>query len=300
MASHQSKSQHSTIFTKAPMFHFRIPMYVFQAFLIVLLLVVAVTVPAHANTAAITWYTGGEGRLSLKPIPIDNSSSVVLAGTTSQKTLIVTVAKINGRTRTNPVPLAADGSFNVRYLIKDGIGTYTIKISGSEQSGSLRYQGLGYFTYVVKKKLPAEMLNVELNDKIIGFVNSVMGTTVGRGECWDLVQTALDQNLADWTRPTNYGLPLNPATNEIKAGDIIQFRTLKITEHLPGGVTTQETFGAPDHTAVVYKVLGKKRYTVAHQNVSGKRSVIKSDINFANVTGGKYWMFRPVALMIQQ
>jgi hypothetical protein len=122
----------------------------------------------------------------------------------------------------------------------------------------------------------------------------------GRGECWDLAQQALDSNLADWTRPAAFGRPLNPETNEIKAGDIIQFRNLRITEHLPGGVTRMETLGAPDHTAVVYKVLGKKHYTLAHQNIGGKRSVMKSDINLADVTSGKYWIYRPVALMIRQ
>ncbi|MDD2309103.1 MAG: hypothetical protein PHH91_05930 [Desulfuromonadaceae bacterium] len=259
-----------------------------------------VSTSALADTDAISWYTGGEAKLSLDPVPIDNSPSVVLAGSTSQKTLIVTVAKNNGTTRSNPIPLATDGSFNVRYLIKDGIGDYTISLSGSQQSDSRRYQGLCFFTHAVKKKLPADLLSLELNGKIIDFVNRVMGATVGRGECWDLAQQALDQNLAEWSRPTTFGLPLNPETDEIKAGDIIQFHNLKITAQLPGGVTRRESLGAPDHTAVIYNVLGKKRYTLAHQNVRGNRSVIKGDINLANVTSGRYRIYRPVALMIQQ
>jgi hypothetical protein len=84
------------------------------------------------------------------------------------------------------------------------------------------------------------------------------------------------------------------------AGDIIQFRKLRTIEHLSGGVTKRETFGSPDHTAVIYKVLGKKHYTLAHQNVSGNRTVMKGNVNLANVSGGKYWIYRPVALMIQQ
>ena len=184
--------------------------------------------------------------------------------------------------------------------MKDGIGIYTITFSGSEQSGSLNYQGLGYFTVAVKKNLPANLRSLELNSRVIEFVDSVMGTTVGRGECWDLAQQALDRNLADWTRPTTYGLLLNPDTTAIKAGDIIQFRNLKITEHLPGGVTKWETLGAPDHTAIVYKVLGKKHFTLAHQNIGGRRSVVKSDVNLTKVTSGKYWIYRPVALMIPQ
>jgi hypothetical protein len=259
-----------------------------------------VSTSALADTAKISWYSGGEAKLRLDPVPIDNSPSVVLAGSTSQKTLIVTVAKHNGSTRSNPIPLAADGSFNVRYLIKDGVGTYTIALSGSRQSNSRRYQGLCFFTHAVKKKLPADLLRLELNGKIVKFANKVMGTTVGRGECWDLAQQALDQNLAEWSRPTNFGLSLNPGIDEIKAGDIIQFHNLKITTQLPGGVTRRESLGAPDHTAIIYKVLGEKRYTLAHQNVRGNRSVIIGDINLANVTSGRYRIYRPVALMIQQ
>lgn len=273
---------------------FRISMY------ILMVLAFLTAVPAHADTAKITWYSGGDGKLILKPIQIDHSSSVVLAGTTSQKTLMVAVAKNNGRRRTSVVPLAVDGSFNVRYLIKDGIGVYTITFFGSEQSASSGYQGLAFFTHAVKKKLPADLLRIELNDSIIEFVNSVMGVTVGRGECWDLAQQALDRSLADWTRPTTFGLLLDPETDEIKPGDIIQFRTLKITEHQAGGVTKWETLGAPDHTAVIYKVLGKKHYTLAHQNVGGTRNVIKGTINLTKATGGKYWIYRPVAQMIRQ
>lgn len=258
-----------------------------------------ISVPAQADTAAVTWYAGGNAKLNLNPVTIDNSSSILLAGSTSQKMLIVTVAKKNGQSRTNPVPLAADGSFNVRYLFKDGNGTYTITFLGAKKTDALNYQGLGFFTHTVKHTLPADLQRIELNDSIIDFVSKVMGTTVGRGECWDLAQQALDTNLADWTRPTDYGLRLNPETDMIKAGDIIQFRSVTITEHLPGGVTKRETLGLPDHTAVIYKVLGKKSYTVAHQNIRGIRRVITGDINLAKITGGTYSVYRPVALMIR-
>jgi hypothetical protein len=246
-----------------------------------------------------TWYAGGEAKLSLNPVPADMSSIVVLAGTTTEKILMVTVEKKGGVARTNPVPLAADGSFNVRYLIKEGSGTYTVSLHGSGQKDSLSYEGLGYFTRTVKKALPSNLLRLELNGKVIAFVDKVMGSSVGRGECWDLAQKALDMNLADWDRQTAFGRPLNPETDEIKAGDIIQFRSVKIIEHLPGGATQSETLGAPDHTAVIYRVLGRKRYTLAHQNVEGKRIVMTSNINLSNVTGGKYWIYRPVALIIR-
>jgi hypothetical protein len=159
---------------------------------------------------------------------------------------------------------------------------------------------LGFFIHVVKKPLPADQAGIELNDKVIKFVDMVLGTSVGRGECWDLAQEALDSNLADWTRPTAFGLPLNTETSEIKAGDIIQFRSLTVSEQLPSGVTRLTTLGAPEHTAVIYKVLGNKEYVLAHQNIGNIRTVMKSTINLAHVTGGKYRIYRPVAQMIRQ
>ena len=276
----------------------RIPICIVLSCLTVSTFVVSLS--AQTNTAAVGWYSGGNAKLRLEPIPMDDSSSLLLAGTTSQKTLLVMVTKKNGHQRSNPVPLAADGSFNVRYLIKDGAGTYTVTFFGSKQKGSQDYQGIANFTLTVKKPLTADLLGLELNGKVLAFTNKVMGTTVGRGECWDLAEEALDRNLADWTRPTSFGRPLNPEKEEIKAGDIIQFLNLQITEPLPDGGKRFETLGTPDHTAVIYKVLGKKRYTLAHQNVSGVRRVTKGDINLANVTRGKYWIYRPVALMIQQ
>lgn len=280
------------------MFRVRIPLIIIIVQMV--MLAFAVSAPAQMNSAVMTWYTGGETRLSLNPVAADELSYLELAGTTTQKNLLVKVAKKGAAAHSSSIPLAGDGSFNVRYLIKDGIGSYTITFYGSGQNGSLNYQGLGYFTHTVKKALPAELQNLELNGTVIEFIDKVLGTSVGRGECWDLAQEALDTNLADWARPTAFGLPLDPDAGEIKAGDIIQFRALKVTEHLPDGSTQRTTLGAPDHTAVVYKVLGKKHYTLAHQNFAGKRRVIKSDINLANVTGGQYRIYRPVALMIRQ
>lgn len=281
------------------MLQVRMPIQLIQAFLVFTILFVAEAV--LANSSSMSWYTGGEGKLSIKPISIDSSASAVFEGVTTLKTLVVTVAKKGGRKRTNPIPLAADGSFNVRYLFKDGVGSYTISFFGSKESHSQNYQGLGFITLAVNK-MPsaADLLGLELNSKVIEYVDKVMGTTVGRGECWDLVQNALDINLADWDRPVAFGQPVNSESNDIKAGDIIQFRKLRTIEHLSGGVTKRETFGSPDHTAVIYKVLGKKHYTLAHQNVSGKRIVMKGNVNLANVSGGNYWIYRPVALMIQQ
>lgn len=279
------------------MFSLRIVMQMALTFIVVAGLVV--DAPAQTSPVSLTWYTGGEAKLNLDPIPLDTSSSIVIAGSTTQKSLMVTVTKKDGKSRSTPIPLAADGSFNIRYLMKDGVGTYVITLSGNERKGSKKYQGLGFFAITVTDPPPENSLNIELNGKIIEFVDKVLGTSVGRGECWDLAQEALDTNLADWIRPTTFGLLLNPELDEIKAGDLIQFRTLEITEKFPGKGIRKETLGKPDHTAVIYEVLGKKEYTLAHQNVNGQRRVMKRNINLSRVTNGQYWIYRPVALMIR-
>lgn len=254
---------------------------------------------SYANTTTITWYAGSEAKISMNPILDDYSASVIFSGKTTQKTLIVKVAKKDGLLRSNPIPLSPDGSFNVKYLLKDGVGSYNITFFGSEQKDAKNYQGLGSFTKAVNMPLKSDVGNLELNSKVIEFINEVMGTTVGRGECWDVAQKALDLNLADWIRPTAFGKPIDPDKSEVKAGDIIQLRKLTTVEHLSSGVIRTGTLGSPDHTAIIYKVLGNKQYTLAHQNVRGKRSVITSDINLADITSGKYWIYRPVALMIE-
>lgn len=288
----------SSVHSSQSIFHSRIYKQTLLAFMVVAILVAPA--PAKDNAGAISWYTGGEAKLSLEHIPVDTSADIVFAGTTTQKELVVKVAKKGAGARSNHIPLAADGSFNVRYLIKDGIGPYTITFLGSEQPGSLNFQGLGFLTVTVNEILPDNLHDLELNGEIIEFVDTVLGTSVGRGECWDLAQEALDRNLADWSRPLSFGLPLNPETDEIKAGDIMQFHNLKTSERLPDKSIRKESFGSPNHTAVIYKVLGKKHYTLAHQNSGGQRNVIKSNVNLANVTGGQYWIYRPVALMVRQ
>lgn len=274
--------------------------FVQAVFTVMVIILFIVTVPLQANASGISWYTGGKNKLQLNPISSNTPSSLVFSGRTTQKKLMVTIAKNGGNSRSVPIPLSAQGIFNVRYLIKDGSGNYTITFFGKERKDSSKYQGLAFLSQTITENDPADIPEIELNDKILQFVDRVHGSKVGRGECWDLAQEALDSNLADWTRPLAFGQPLDPDADEIKAGDIIQIRNLKISEHLPNNVTRTESLGAPDHTAVIYKVLGKKHFTLAHQNVKGKRTVDKSDVNFNNAISGQYWIYRPVALMIQQ
>lgn len=131
----------------------------------------------------------------------------------------------------------------------------------------------------------------ELNQKIIKYVNSVMGKQVDRGECWDLANQALNQNNAKWNGEYIYGKPIDPEKDEVYPGDIIQFEKVKV-KYVNGNVITTETMG--HHTAIVYKVYGKGKYQLAHQNTGfSGRKVGLSDLYLENVMKGKMKFYRP-------
>lgn len=135
-----------------------------------------------------------------------------------------------------------------------------------------------------------------LNSKIIEYVDSVMGKQVDRGECWDLAAGALDHAGAHLDR-SNYkninvfGKVLNPKKDVIYPGDIIQIENAKL-EYVKGNGIYTETM--PHHTAIVYEVLKKNHFKIAHQNTSfSGRKVGLSEFNLDHVKKGKITFYRP-------
>lgn len=255
--------------------------------------------PLCAESAShVTWYSGGESSLKLSSISNSAPGELSVSGSTSLKKLLISVSKNGRNARSNPLPIAADGSFSVRYLVKDGSGSYTISFYGADSANSLKLQGLATTSQDVRSALPVSLQSKAINQAILMSVQQVMGKKVGRGECWDLAQMVLDTNLADWDRPSRFGSAINPESSDIQAGDIIQFKSLVTSEKLPGGVTRTHTLGAPDHTAIIYRVLGSRRYTIAQQNANGKRYVSTEDIDLTHIINGSYRIYRPVALML--
>jgi hypothetical protein len=137
----------------------------------------------------------------------------------------------------------------------------------------------------------------ETNKKIVKYVESVIGKTVDRGECWDLANEALILVNAKWDHEFKYGKLLNPKKDTIYPGDIIQFKNVKTeikTVHKDGSYEIQrETMG--QHTAIVYKVNEKGDYEIAHQNTGfSGRKVGLSKLVLKNIKKGKIWIYRPV------
>jgi hypothetical protein len=131
-----------------------------------------------------------------------------------------------------------------------------------------------------------------MNDSIIKYVNTVIGKKVGRGECWDLAHDALTLVNAAWDHQYIYGKVVNPETDTIYPGDIIQFEKVTI-KYTQGTSTFTESY--PHHTAIVYEVTAPGVYRIAHQNngFSGKKVGISS-IRLVDKKSGKMKFYRPV------
>ncbi len=139
--------------------------------------------------------------------------------------------------------------------------------------------------------LKAQNTIPELNKDIIKYVNSVIGTKVERGECWDLANQALIKVGADWDREYKYGEKIDPKIDKVYPGDLVQFEKVTV-KYTQGNATYTEIM--EHHTAIVYKVLEKGVYELAHQNTefSGRKvGLSKLDIN--TVVQGKMYFYRP-------
>lgn len=131
----------------------------------------------------------------------------------------------------------------------------------------------------------------ELNKKIIAFIKTKIKKKVGNGQCWTLAQQALNSVDAKWDGLYVYGNLLNPKTDCIYPGDIIQFEKIKI-EYTNGNGWYQEEMG--HHTAIIYKVNAKGNYDLADQNFGkGRKRVGITNHEIKNITQGEFFIYRP-------
>lgn len=132
----------------------------------------------------------------------------------------------------------------------------------------------------------------DLNKRIIQFVDSVIGTQVDRGECWDLANQALILIDADWDREYKYGKKIDPKKDRVFPGDLIQFEKVKV-KYTKGNTTYTEIM--EHHTAIVYRVISKGVFELAHQNTEfSGRKVGLSTLDINTVVQGKMMFYRPV------
>lgn len=149
---------------------------------------------------------------------------------------------------------------------------------------------IGVLLLFVSNEIPS------LNMKVVKYVDSVIGKTVGRGECWDLASAALDYAGAYLDKSSKktiyvFGHKLNPATEEIYPGDILQIENVKMEYTKDNAIYTENM---THHTAIVHQVVAKGHYKIAHQNTSfSGRKVGVSELNLDNVKKGKIIFYRP-------
>ncbi|HPF94364.1 MAG TPA: hypothetical protein PLV65_10505 [Tenuifilaceae bacterium] len=132
----------------------------------------------------------------------------------------------------------------------------------------------------------------QTNAAIVEYVESVMGTQVDRGECWDLANQALKRVDAKWNGQYVYGKAIDYKKEPVYPGDIVHFRkvTIKQTEGLTTYTQTME-----EHTAIIVKVYAVGVYDLAHQNTSfSGRKVGVSPIDLNGLVKGKVTIYRPV------
>jgi len=137
----------------------------------------------------------------------------------------------------------------------------------------------------------------DTNIKVIQFVESVIGISVGRGECWDLADQALTSAGAQFDKTSKstiylFGERYNPEKDTILPGDIIQFENVTVT-YQDGNMIFTENYS--HHTAIVYLINEDGSLKLAHQNTSfGGRKVALSDFKLVNVKKGKLYFYHPI------
>ena len=141
---------------------------------------------------------------------------------------------------------------------------------------------IGYFQ--TTDSIPA------MNKQIIDFVKAKIKKKVGTGECWDLAAEALQIVNAKWDMKYKFGKEIDYKKEPIYPGDIIQFENVILNYEKDGKKYTEKM---SHHTAIIYEVINKTNYNIAHQNngYSGKKVGV-SPLDLATLTKGKFKIYR--------
>jgi hypothetical protein len=133
---------------------------------------------------------------------------------------------------------------------------------------------------------------VPIGDQVAAFAEASMNKKVGRGECWDLAQFALNKAGATWDGGYGFGNAVDWHRELVMRGDIVQFDQVMIERRTE---RSMEQVAMGPHTAIVIKVLEEGRYIIAHQNFGrAGRKVSQFELVMADVKKGDITFFRPV------
>lgn len=116
------------------------------------------------------------------------------------------------------------------------------------------------------KKLPLA------NQKVLEYVDSIMETKVGTGECADLIFNAQFHLKKEQIKSKT-------KTKKILPGDFISFKNAIFDN-------VNNTLKLPDHQAIIYKVISQTELIIVHQNHNNIKLVKKLHIDLNNLTQG--------------
>lgn len=126
------------------------------------------------------------------------------------------------------------------------------------------------------KKLPPA------NRVVVEYVTNVMGTTIGTGECADLLMNAKYEVQQSKVKSRAAKTTLTPLP-----GDYISFYNVLINTPLGEEIRMKE------HHAIVLSVESRTHMTIAHQNHNGERRVTTLDLDLSSLTEGRYVITHP-------
>ncbi|OYZ19542.1 MAG: hypothetical protein B7Y39_11985 [Bdellovibrio sp. 28-41-41] len=132
---------------------------------------------------------------------------------------------------------------------------------------------------------------LELNKKVVQFVEANLGKKVYEGEAVDLPQEALKASGAKWKFETEtvFGQEVNTRRDDIEPGDIIQFDDAEYENK-----DTKEGWKLGNMTVVVMTVNKKEnKIKFAVQNLFNKLFVTTHDLEMNTLKRGRLKIFRP-------
>ena len=150
-----------------------------------------------------------------------------------------------------------------------------------------------------------------LLNAVLAFAEARLGHQVGDGQCAALAIQALQRAgantrlgpsgpLADYVWGSlvlaevggaGGGQVAAGSLDAVQPGDVVQFSDARFVLSTP---TFSSWHSFPHHTAIIEAYLGNGRFSILQQNVNGNLKVQHGVIDFAQLTTGTVWVYRPV------
>jgi hypothetical protein len=140
---------------------------------------------------------------------------------------------------------------------------------------------------------PAPGPATTLNAQVLAAATGWLGTQVGDGQCWTLVNQALAAAGANTSGDSNYVFGTPVALNAITPGDVLQFEGAHF-QHTDPATGSWSSWDFPHHTAIVYAVNGSQ-VTLINQNVNGNMTVQLTTIDLNDLVSGNVYAYQPQA-----